>query len=94
MSNASELLPEPDKPVITTSLCFGISMLIFFKLCVRAPRTRKKSIDIDTAKTGYAREGQPAIIALYGAYALGRATTAGYTNPQLKFASRAWRFQR
>src|SRR5699024_4330159 len=39
VSNASDDFPDPDNPVTTTSLCFGISISIFFKLCARAPRT-------------------------------------------------------
>ena len=35
--------PEPDRPVITTSLS-GISRSTFFRLWVRAPRTRMVSI--------------------------------------------------
>ena|SRR3989339_2424 len=38
VSKAKEDLPEPDKPVITTSLFLGISKLTFFKLLTRAPR--------------------------------------------------------
>ena len=38
VSNASVDLPEPERPVITTSLFFGMSRLIFFKLCSLAPR--------------------------------------------------------
>ena len=38
VSNANELLPEPDKPVTTTNLSLGISTSIFFKLCALAPR--------------------------------------------------------
>ena len=37
VSNASEDLPEPDKPVITVNLFLGISTLMFFKLCNLAP---------------------------------------------------------
>jgi hypothetical protein len=33
VSNASEDLPEPLKPVITVSVFRGISTLMFFKLC-------------------------------------------------------------
>ena len=40
VSNASELLPEPETPVITTSLSRGISTERFLRLCSRAPRTR------------------------------------------------------
>jgi len=38
VSNASELLPDPDTPLITVSLPWGISQEMFFRLCVRAPR--------------------------------------------------------
>src|SRR5688500_48303 len=38
VSNASEDLPEPDKPVNTASLSRGISTSMFFRLCSRAPR--------------------------------------------------------
>src|SRR5271170_7874169 len=37
VSKASELLPEPERPVITTSLSRGISRLTFLRLCSRAP---------------------------------------------------------
>src|SRR5882724_2514604 len=39
VSNASDDLPEPDRPVITTSLCRGMSTSIFLRLWSRAPRT-------------------------------------------------------
>jgi len=39
-SNASDDLPEPESPVITTNLSRGISRFTFFKLWVRAPRIR------------------------------------------------------
>src|SRR5215207_4358388 len=38
VSKASEDLPEPDKPVNTTSRSRGISTSTFFRLCSRAPR--------------------------------------------------------
>ena len=38
VSKAKELLPDPDTPVITTSLFLGIEMSISFKLCSLAPR--------------------------------------------------------
>src|SRR3989337_2664357 len=38
VSKASEDLPEPDSPVITTSLSRGRSSEIFLRLCSRAPR--------------------------------------------------------
>src|SRR5262245_60353339 len=37
VSNASELLPEPDNPVTTISLSRGISTEMFFRLWTRAP---------------------------------------------------------
>src|SRR3954470_9768460 len=39
VSNASDDLPEPDRPVMTTSLCRGMSTSIFLRLWTRAPRT-------------------------------------------------------
>src|ERR1700745_2690100 len=38
VSKASEDLPEPERPVKTTSLSRGISTSMFFRLCSRAPR--------------------------------------------------------
>src|SRR5699024_12225468 len=38
VSNAKEDFPEPDSPVITTNLFFGISTSTFFKLWAPAPR--------------------------------------------------------
>src|SRR3954468_17991059 len=37
VSNASDDFPEPDRPVITTSLSRGISTSMFLRLCSRAP---------------------------------------------------------
>src|ERR1035437_260688 len=39
VSNASELLPEPDRPVITTSASRGSDREMSFRLCSRAPET-------------------------------------------------------
>ena len=39
VSKASDDLPEPDRPVITTSLSRGISTSMFLRLCSRAPLT-------------------------------------------------------
>src|SRR4026207_2339924 len=39
VSNARLDLPDPDKPVITTSLSRGISREMFLRLCTRAPCT-------------------------------------------------------
>src|SRR5688500_1395539 len=40
VSKASELLPDPDSPVITISRLRGRSRSMFFRLWVRAPRMR------------------------------------------------------
>src|SRR3989304_2162987 len=40
VSKASEDLPEPESPVITTNLSRGISTEMFFRLCALAPTTR------------------------------------------------------
>src|SRR5581483_11599684 len=39
VSNASEDLPEPDRPVMTMSLLRGSSTSMFLRLCSRAPFT-------------------------------------------------------
>ena len=39
VSNASDDLPDPLRPVITVKALRGISTLMFFRLCWRAPRT-------------------------------------------------------
>src|SRR5215472_5077709 len=39
VSKASDDLPEPESPVITTSRSRGISTSMFLRLCSRAPRT-------------------------------------------------------
>src|SRR3954462_2288769 len=39
VSNASDDFPEPLSPVMTVSVFRGISTLMFFRLCWRAPRT-------------------------------------------------------
>src|SRR3990170_820109 len=38
VSKASDDLPEPESPVITTSRSRGMSRSTFFRLCSRAPR--------------------------------------------------------
>src|SRR5271165_1868730 len=38
VSKASDDLPEPERPVNTTSLSRGIARSTFFRLCSRAPR--------------------------------------------------------
>src|SRR5215467_1281388 len=44
VSKASEDLPEPESPVMTTSLSRGISTSMFLRLCSRAPLTTILSI--------------------------------------------------
>src|SRR4029453_3969419 len=44
VSNASDDLPEPDSPVITTSWSRGISRSTFLRLCSRAPRRQIRSL--------------------------------------------------
>src|ERR671910_3369084 len=39
VSNASEDLPEPDRPVMTTSASRGIATVTSLRLCSRAPET-------------------------------------------------------
>src|SRR5579871_2232175 len=43
VSKASELLPEPLKPVMTVNELRGISTSIFLRLCCRAPCTVMRS---------------------------------------------------
>src|SRR3954462_4928000 len=44
VSNASEDLPEPETPVITTNLFRGTTTSMFLRLCSRAPRMTMESI--------------------------------------------------
>src|ERR1041384_6385745 len=46
VSNASDYLPEPERPVITVSVLRGIATVMSLRLCSRAPRTTRKSPDI------------------------------------------------
>src|SRR3972149_3070025 len=46
VSKARLDFPEPGRPVITTNRPRGISTLIFFRLCSRAPRTMILSCDM------------------------------------------------
>jgi len=43
VSKASEDLPDPETPLTTVSLPWGMSQEMFFRLCVRAPRMTMKS---------------------------------------------------
>src|SRR5690606_29081469 len=52
VSKASELLPEPERPVNTTSASRGISRATFLRLCSRAPRTWMVFISSEPGRTG------------------------------------------
>src|SRR6185295_12684123 len=62
VSKASEDLPEPESPVITTSFSRGNSRLMFLRLCVRAPRMRMVGATLLFSKADF-REGKLATIA-------------------------------
>src|SRR5262249_41038559 len=47
VSKASDDLPEPDTPVITTSRLRGMSQETLRRLCCRAPRIRIWSMEVD-----------------------------------------------
>src|SRR6267142_2204332 len=51
VSKASDDLPEPESPVITTSWSRGISRSTFLRLCSRAPRMTIRSLAIATYYT-------------------------------------------
>src|SRR6202789_2841152 len=62
VSNARLDLPDPDRPVSTTNSPRGISTLMFFRLCSRAPRTRMKRVGSDMPapeKAAPEADGQP-----------------------------------
>src|SRR6476469_9931641 len=44
VSNASDDLPEPDRPVNTTRALRGRSSVMFFRLCSRAPWMTSRSM--------------------------------------------------
>src|SRR5829696_8069577 len=46
VSKAREDLPEPERPVITVKRSRGMSTLMFFRLCWRAPLTLMRSMAI------------------------------------------------
>src|SRR5215510_2357091 len=50
VSNASDDLPDPLRPVMTVSVFRGISTSIFFRLCWRAPCTVIRSSIVGYAK--------------------------------------------
>lgn len=51
VSNASEDLPDPETPLTTVSLPWGISQEMLFRLCVRAPRITIASFEGLKGKT-------------------------------------------
>src|SRR5689334_6872090 len=72
VSKARLDLPEPDRPVMTTSWSRGISRSTFLRLCSRAPRTTILSWD-----TALKCSGAPAPKLLRAAYVRGRTRPAG-----------------
>src|SRR5579859_6268308 len=58
VSKARDDLPDPDRPVITTSWSRGMSMSTFLRLCWRAPRTRKYDVICSHDQKGE-KPGQP-----------------------------------
>src|SRR5580700_4398432 len=46
VSNAREDLPEPETPVTTVRVLWGMEKSMFFRLWTRAPRTTMLSVDI------------------------------------------------
>src|SRR5690606_5408822 len=59
VSKASELFPEPDRPVMTTSFSRGMSRSTPLRLCSRAPRTRMK-LCFSVMESGNAGEAEQA----------------------------------
>src|SRR5688572_6296842 len=51
VSKASDDLPEPLRPVMTTSLSRGISSVRFFRLCSRAPPSLIQSFAISICES-------------------------------------------
>src|SRR5262245_35188378 len=60
VSNASEDLPEPESPVITTSWSRGISRSMFLRLCSRAPRMTIRSLAMPPYYTARLAGARPA----------------------------------
>src|SRR5437764_10317042 len=56
VSNASDDLPEPDRPVNTTREPLGSSRETSFRLCSRAPRTISRSLTSPSRGSGRLRE--------------------------------------
>src|SRR6267143_4546284 len=55
VSNASDDLPDPDRPVNTTNLSRGIDSVTFLRLCSRAPRIVIWSVGIRTLRYSFSR---------------------------------------
>src|SRR5260370_16393080 len=83
VSKASEDLPEPDRPVNTTSLSRGIDSVTFLRLCSRAPRIVIWSVGMNLEsflfscdrKRRAARGHEPPVAAFDPALGHGRATS-------------------
>src|SRR5262249_32966569 len=92
VSNASDDLPEPDSPVITTSWSRGISRSTFLRLCSRAPRITIRSLAmavyykarLERARPQTAR-ALPRVIRA-AIHASGAAVSAGYAPATLAHA--------
>src|ERR1700741_2348838 len=52
VSNASEDLPDPDTPVMTTNLLRGTTTSMFLRLCSRAPRMTIESMAKEQSNSG------------------------------------------
>src|SRR5688500_16417278 len=62
VSKASEDLPDPDSPVITTSWSRGSSTSMFLRLCSRAPRTMIRSLAMTAYCVSPTRHCQPVTV--------------------------------
>src|SRR5688572_26036541 len=52
VSKASDDLPDPDTPVMTTNLLRGTTTSMFLRLCSRAPRMTMESIGRNQSNSG------------------------------------------
>src|SRR5690606_8250027 len=84
VSNASDDLPDPDRPVITISLSRGRSTSMFLRLWVRAPRILMASISGGSAEAMRQRKGTPDL------GATGRARNPPGGGPGPPFRSMGW----
>jgi len=61
VSNASDDLPDPETPVMTTNLLRGTTTSMFLRLCSRAPRMMMDSMVVVAGLQSYwvAEAGRP-----------------------------------